>query len=221
LPWPQWSDYNCDGVNDADQKTVICTQTPLLIDVGGGGFRLTDRAGGVDFDLDGDGRAERSPWTDPRGDEAWLTLDRNGNGRIDDGAELFGNWTPQPATVTDRNGFAALAVFDETSAGGNGDGWIDARDAVFSRLRLWHDANHNGLSEPTELITLSTAGLVRLSLHYREFLRVDEFGNWFRFGARIVDTRGRDVGPWAFDVFLDYPAGLIPPGPTRRAQRNR
>jgi hypothetical protein len=166
--------------------------------VRGAGFKLSGAEDGVDFDFFGTGRKLRLSWTARGSENAWLVLDRNHNGVIDDGTEMFGNITPQPKSAT-PNGFLALAVYDQRENGGNGDGVIDARDRIFGSLRLWIDKNHNGISEPGELFTLPELGVVSISLSYGLSQFVDEFGNVFRYKSTIVDdTRDQLV----YDVFL-------------------
>jgi hypothetical protein len=187
--------------DDASCECRLLDHSPILVDVLGNGFELTDALGGVDFDLNGDSVTERLAWTTADSDDAWLVLDRDENGTIDGGTELFGDLTPQSSSA-EPNGFLALAEFDKLEKGGNGDGRIDKRDAVFSYLQLWQDTNHDGVSEANELHSLPSMNIKALDLDYHESRKVDQFGNQFRYRAKVYDKHGASIGRWAWDVFL-------------------
>jgi hypothetical protein len=164
----------------------------------------------------GDGRPIQVAWTGAESGNAFLALDRNHNGTIDNGKELFGNFAAQPKS-DHPNGFLALAEFDKPANGGNGDGIIDKRDVVFSHLRLWVDENHDGISQPNELHSLPELGVFSLSLHYRDDRSdVDQYGNWFHYVSVLnpdpKDGESQD-GRLVYDVFLTVPSqGPLPGG---------
>jgi hypothetical protein len=210
---PGCGHYCVDGCNDAQWQ--ICASvgapycvsgqcyTPILIDMLGNGYNMTDARNGVRFKVV-NGISVPVSWTAEGSDDAWLVLDRNHNGSIDGGEEQFGNATPQPEPPpgVGKNGFLALAEYDKSANGGNGDGIINSSDAIFGSLLLWQDTNHNGVSEATELHGLSELGIATVELGYKESKRIDQYGNQFHYRAKVKDQNGNQIGRWAWDVFL-------------------
>ncbi len=176
-----------------------CVGSPIIIDTKGQGFHLTSLQNGVPFQMD-PGDPMQVSWTDPNYQNAFLALDRNNNGTIDNGAELFGNFTPQPPSAN-PNGYKALAVFDDPKNGGNGNGLIDPGDAIYPSLLLWIDKNHNGISEPNELFSLADLGVFAIDLSYTMDEHEDQFGNTFRFKAFVLDKAGLS-DPRCYDILL-------------------
>lgn len=184
--------------------------SPIIVDTAGDGSRLTSAADGVWFDLDADGNKELVAWTLFNSDDGWLAMDRNGNGRIDNGSELFGNHTPayaDQAKPSAAHGFVALAFLENPAYGrSNGDTVIDHNDAPYSRLFVWIDRNHNGESESGELRPVSEVGLAALETDFKESKLRDQHGNEYR--QRAVgwwtknDQPGKVAARYLYDVWL-------------------
>lgn len=188
----------CDEWEDPDVCWRICV-SPIVINLEPGPLRLTGIEDPVLFDINADGELETLAWTDPTYPVGLLTLDRNGNGQIDDGKELFGEHTPQPASDI-PNGFAALEFYDRLEAGGDEDGWISAQDAIFPLLRIWVDSDHDGVSQPFELTSLESCEIRAISVQYVETQRQDRHGNWFRWSSMVDFERGKRLA--ATDVYF-------------------
>lgn len=131
---------------------------PLVINFDGRAVQLSDQR--FEFDLDADGRTEALPMLRPG--SGFLALDRNGDGRINDGRELFGALT--------GDGFGELLAFDS-----DGNGWIDSGDTIFGQLRVWmpdptapepDDRTHDAQPRRSggQLLTLEEAGVAAISL---------------------------------------------------------
>jgi hypothetical protein len=185
-----------------------CCDSPIVLDLAGDGVRLTGWQDGVRFALHPLKPLDWLGWTSPGSDDAWLALDKNKDGVITDGTELFGNITAQavPPPGQARNGFLALAQYD-----GDGNRVIDERDPVFDDLRAWQDKNHDGVSQPDELRTLAAVGVTGLSVAYNEIRERDSHGNLFRYSAPVQGLPGSTVGMTAWDALLTHPVRPAPP----------
>ncbi|WP_157265487.1 hypothetical protein [Thiobacillus thioparus] len=168
------SDFNANG-------------SPIAIDLDGDGVETVSIGqSGVDFDITGDGVAERTGWLSP--DDAFLVMDRNGNKKIDGVSEMFGG-------LNRGDGFAELALLDS-----NGDGVINKKDKSFSSLRLWQDKNSNGTTDKGELLKLKSLGITELSLDYAKSEYIEN-GNLFgEVSHAIVNGDEHDM----VDVYFRY-----------------
>lgn len=157
-PPPEIRTY-APGEEPAPRKAYPECCSPIVVDLDEDGVELTPER--VRFDLVGSGTPQSTTWVGPR--DGLLVLDRNGDGQISTGAELFGEQTPC-ADGRCYDGVVALAAWDDRAQGGNGDQFIDARDAVFRQLAIWRDANHDGVSQPAELGSLGQHGILAINL---------------------------------------------------------
>lgn len=135
-------------------------------------YRLTSAANGVIFDLNGDGAREQIAWTEADSEVAFLAMDRNGDGKITSGKELFGNYTLPGVS----NGFHALNLMTMETNGGVERGSVSSEDPIFTRLLLWNDRNHNGISERLELRKASEV-VSDIGLGYWSVPHGDDLGN--------------------------------------------
>lgn len=158
-------------------------QDPLVLDLNGDGIHTTTSAQYVWFDMDGDGTLERITWTNPSTKEGFLYLDLDHKGRATNGRELFGVGTVMPDGSRGRDGFAALAAYDDITQGGNNDGTIDAKDAVWNRLRLWIDTNHDGVCDPGETGPIHAYGVHEIDVTAIAMNVIDDSGNLHQFGS--------------------------------------
>jgi hypothetical protein len=180
--------------------------TPLILDLDRNGFHLSSARDPVLFDIDADGLLEAISWTSAGTRDGFLVMDRNGNGAIDSGAELFGNFTPMISGWPAENGFQALAQLDLRSVGGNADGVIDPRDASFTDLQVWIDANHDGVSSTGELFSLAAVDVQSIELTFWGMPRQDGQGNRLELMSRawIQWHAGRSRQIDCADVVFSY-----------------
>jgi hypothetical protein len=148
------------GGADAGATGTAPRRDPLVLDLDGDGIETTTIQGGsvILFDHDADGIKTGTGWVKP--DDAWLVLDRNGNGSIDTGRELFGVDTLKNNGQFASDGFDALKDQDA-----NHDGKIDAVDSVFANLRIWRDLNQDGISQSNELSTLASNSITAIGVN--------------------------------------------------------
>lgn len=146
------------------------TESPLILDLDGDGIETTGLSDNLHFDHNANGFAEQTGWVGK--DDGLLVFDRNGNGQIDGGKELFGNNTVLASGANAANGFAALAELDT-----NADGKVTSTDAAFADLRVWKDADHDAVVDTGELLTLTDASVQSLNTTFTASTLVDANGN--------------------------------------------
>jgi hypothetical protein len=176
-----------------NNQTQTCEEPPncpiIIATSTSAAYKLTSAEDGVSFDLNDDGAAERVAWTEPKAEIAFLAIDRDGDGMITSGKELFGNHTLPGIS----NGFDALIKMVRDSDNGIVTGSVNIENPLFARLLLWTDTNHNGVSEPSELVSVSEL-FSDIGLGYQIHNRVDGHGNRFAYRgwATVRTSPGRN-----------------------------
>ena len=162
---------------------------PIALDLDGDGIELLGSDAGRTFDMDADGIQDSTGWVGPG--DGLLTLDRNGNGTIDDAGELFSEFSVPGM----ENGLEALRQLDA-----NGDGWIDAQDPAASLLRVWMDIDSDGVSQEEELLSLESLGIEAIDLEMTHAFDQDVHGNAI-IGKGAFQTADGESWDW-YDVGL-------------------
>ena len=173
--------------DDDDPENPTIPSDPLAIDLNRDGTRTLKLNGALNFDIDGNGFKEATGWISP--EDAFLAYDRNENGIIDDGTELFGDKTVTNTTFgytgkTAANGFEALKAFDS-----NNDNIIDEKDEKFDKLLLWQDKNSNAVTDPGELKTLREHNIKSIDLNYKNINSTNN-GNFIRQTSKVTFNDG-------------------------------
>ena len=164
------------------QISHLTLSTPIVLDLNGDGVKTMSISSGVKFDIFADGTPVNTGWVSTG--DGLLVLDRNHDGSIADGSELFGSST----TLTDgskaTDGYAALKELDT-----NKDGVISADDAAFADLQVWVDANSDGVSGAGELKTLTSLGITKIGTEAKVELSKDN-GNLVGLVSTYETTDG-------------------------------
>ena len=173
--------------------------SPIVINLDNGPYELTGTESPVLFDIAGTGTKLTIGWTAPGTNQAFLWMDRDHDGVVTGGAELFGTATVLMNGHRAPNGFEAFREFDA-----NADGVINAGDPVWPQLLLWTDRNHDGISQPSEITRLADSPVRSISLAYHWTGRSDAHGNTFRYeGITSLSTGGKGSREQpVYDIFF-------------------
>jgi chromosome segregation ATPase len=195
--------FGSDGQGSVSTDYTVQLYSPIVLDfmtVGRPQFSGVDSSN-VRFDLDGDGRAERTGWMKGYRDVGLLALDLDGNGSIDSGKELFGEATIVNKTGKKaKDGYAALAQYDS-----NQNGFIDSKDEIYGKLLVWFDRNHDGKTNSDELVSLAQSEVTRIALKHTRLKDAERFenGNEMRTAAKFWGPKQcGSAGCNSYDVYF-------------------
>jgi hypothetical protein len=202
----------CNGTSGATwvASTCTCQTSPLIVVMAGGmDGAMTSAERGAPFTMIQ--RAGPAQWAWPQASQrrvGWLARDRDGDGRIGGGSELYGGATPHSVPPGQpRHGFTALAEEDS-----NGDGLVTSEDANYLDINIWFDGNGDGESQSHELVSLQSLGIIQLSTRYQTISKTDQHGNRFEYQSNAIQQAGRHMRfLTVYDVYpqsVRMPAGV-------------
>jgi hypothetical protein len=173
------------GALTTTQLTVLAS--PIILDLSGDGVSTLSYSAGTRFDLHASGRVVQTGWVAPT--DGLLALDRNHDGKINDGSELFGTSTVLAGGDKAPDGYAALRELDS-----DGDHLIKDSDAHWNDLKVWVDKNSDGISQERELFTPASLNIVKLDLD-AQATSIDDNGNMIGLMSSYEtgDSNSRDM----------------------------
>ncbi|MBL8642020.1 MAG: type I secretion C-terminal target domain-containing protein, partial [Alphaproteobacteria bacterium] len=184
------SGNECDTTDNTSLNCVpiqvVILASPLAVDLNGDGVHLTDANNGVYFDINGDGISDKTGWVDQN--DGLLALDKDHNGLIEGQGELFGG--------NIEDGFSVLARYDD-----NTDGVIDQNDSVWKDLVIWQDANHDGVSQNGELISLDDLDFSSISLNSQS---VEYYVSGNKISAESTITKSDGTSTQIVDAWFAF-----------------
>ncbi|KAA1193803.1 hypothetical protein [Photorhabdus heterorhabditis] len=163
-------------------------RTPIVIDLNGDGVKTIAIDSGIKFDFEGNGDKTKTGWINEN--DGFLVLDRNNDGIINNGSELFGEETILSSGKKAKNGFEALLDLDS-----NKDGILDANDLLWSSLKIWQDKNRDAYTDQGELKSMEEVGIESINLNYKEMEYFDSEGNYHGLASSVnwMDGRNTDI----------------------------
>lgn len=177
-----------NGVAEIIDRIASGYKTPIVIDINGDGVKTTSIDAGIKFDFEGNGDKTKTGWVNEN--DGFLVFDRNNDGIINNGSELFGEETILSSGKKAKNGFEALLDLDS-----NKDGILDANDLWWSSLKIWQDKNQDAYTDKGELISMEEIGIESINLNYKEVDYVDPEGNYHGLASSVnwKDGRSTDI----------------------------
>ncbi|HED3065452.1 TPA: hypothetical protein R4057_002420, partial [Kluyvera ascorbata] len=201
------------GTCGPDMSIPETTTSPVILDLDGDGIETRGLQDRIFFDHDGNHFAENTGWVSA--DDGLLVIDKDCNGKIDSGNELFGNNTVLSNGSLAANGYEALQELDT-----NGDGTLNSRDEAWQQLQVWQDRNGNARVDDGELMSLSEAGIAAIDTDYKNSTWVDKQGNAHKQTGEVIyldGSEGQSADVW-FDVdkgYTSYTLDIVVPQSVR------
>ncbi|HDG1697678.1 TPA: hypothetical protein PFE29_004584, partial [Kluyvera ascorbata] len=209
---PQYPGGSNSHVGPSLDKSEAAS-SPIILDLDRDGIETLAKQAGIFFDHDGNHFAENTGWVSA--DDGLLVIDKDGNGKIDSGNELFGNNTELSNGSLAANGYEALQELDT-----NGDGTLNSRDEAWQQLQVWQDRNGNARVDDGELMSLSEASIAAIDTDYKNSTWVDKQGNAHKQIGEVIyldGSEGQSADVW-FDVdkgYTSYTLDIVVPQSVR------